>query len=134
MALVKENVEGVDVDPKSPGAVVRQDLVGPADGAPNFTMRRFSLQPGSATPHHSHDWEHEVLILGGSGTLRHEGGETPFGAGTAVYVPPNEKHQFVNSGDATLSFICVVTNEGHVAGLSQEEQEMRGRSGAGCEG
>ena len=31
MALVKENVEGVDVDPKSPGAVVRQDLVGPAD-------------------------------------------------------------------------------------------------------
>jgi len=134
MAVVKREVEGVEVNPASPGSVVRRDLVGPADGAPNFTMRQFELRPGAATPHHSHEWEHEVLILEGAGRLLHSLGETEFRAGATVFVPPREKHQFVNDGGSTLKFICVVPNAGHIAGLRREEKEMLAAAGVDCEG
>ena len=119
MALVKANVEAVDIsgDHAASGKVARRDLVGVADGAPNFTMREFQLGPGAATPHHSHDWEHEVLILEGTGNLLHGDAETTFGAGDSIYIPSNEPHQFQNKGAGDLKFICVVTNAGHLAGL-----------------
>ena len=124
MALVKTDTVAVDIsgDHAESGRVVRRDLVGVADGAPNFTMREFQLSPGAATPHHSHDWEHEVLILEGAGMLLHGDSETPFAAGNGVYVPANEMHQFQNTGAAELKFICVVTNAGHLAGLSTAER------------
>ena len=38
-------------------------------GASNFAMRLFEMQPGGNSPLHSHDWEHEVFILEGEGTV-----------------------------------------------------------------
>lgn len=89
------------------GAKMRM-LVGPEDGASNFHMRQFEVAPGCHTPHHQHDYEHEILILGGAGVARSEQGDRPFKAGDVIFVPPNEKHQFVNTGAAPLSFICLI--------------------------
>lgn len=125
MAVVKDNVVAVDIsgDYADAGQVSRRDLVGVADGAPNFTMREFQLAAGASTPHHSHDWEHEVLILEGAGTLLHGDKETAFDAGNSIYVPSNEPHQFRNTGDGNLRFICVVPNAGHLASISPAERE-----------
>ena len=83
-------------------------LIGPEDGAGNFHMRHFEVAPGGRTPHHSHDFEHEVLILTGSGIVNSERGDRPFKAGDVVFVPPNEMHQFVNNGQEPAEFICVI--------------------------
>ncbi|MGB2984575.1 MAG: cupin domain-containing protein [Phycisphaerae bacterium] len=83
-------------------------LIGPDEKAPNFHMRHFEVAPGGHTPRHSHDYEHEVLILSGSGLARSEQGDHPFKDGDVIFVPPNEKHQFVNSGDEPLQFICLI--------------------------
>ena len=83
-------------------------LVGPDDGAPNFHMRHFEIAPGGQTPHHQHDFEHEVLILTGSGFARSEHGPRPFKAGDVIFVPPSEKHQFVNDTDDTCTFLCLI--------------------------
>jgi quercetin dioxygenase-like cupin family protein len=83
-------------------------LIGPDDGAPNFHMRCFEIAPGGHTPHHQHDYEHEILILQGEGIARSESGEVPFKPGTAIYVPPNEKHQFVNNSSQPCRFICLI--------------------------
>jgi len=83
-------------------------LVGPADGAGNFHMRQFEVAPGGFTPHHSHDYEHEILVLSGTGLAKSQQGDRPLQPGDVVYVPPNEKHQFVNQGDQPLSFICLI--------------------------
>jgi quercetin dioxygenase-like cupin family protein len=83
-------------------------LVGPADGATNFHMRQFEVEPGGHTPHHQHDYEHEILILAGQGTARSPEGDRPFKAGDVIWVPPNETHQFINSGPETLKFICLI--------------------------
>lgn len=134
MALVKENVAAVDIsgDHAEAGRVSRRDLIGVADGAPNFTMREFQLAAGAATPHHSHDWEHEVLILQGAGTLLHGDDATEFASGSSIYVPSNEPHQFRNTGDGELRFICVVTNDGHLGSISPDEREDALTRAAAC--
>ena len=38
-------------------------LISKVDGAENFAMRLFEIQPGGHSPYHQHDWEHEVFIL-----------------------------------------------------------------------
>jgi len=89
------------------GAKMRM-LVGPADGATTFHMRHFEVAPGCHTPHHSHDYEHEILVLSGRGTAKSEQGDRAMKAGDVIFVPPNEKHQFLNTGSEPLAFICLI--------------------------
>ena len=77
-------------------------------GAPNFAMRVFEVEPKGFTPLHTHAWEHEIFILDGEGQLFDGEKATPFKAQEVIYVPPNERHQFKNTGNATLRFICLV--------------------------
>lgn len=89
------------------GARMRM-LVGPAEGARNFHMRHFEVSPGGYTPHHQHNYEHEILVLKGEGLARSEQGDRPMRAGDVIWVPPNEMHQFRNTGASPLEFICLI--------------------------
>jgi quercetin dioxygenase-like cupin family protein len=83
-------------------------LIGPDDNAPSFSMRQFELAPGGHTPKHTHAHEHEVFILEGSGVVLEGDREHPLRPGVAVFVPPNELHQFRNTGPGTLKFLCFI--------------------------
>ena len=89
------------------GAKMRM-LIGPDDGAGNFHMRHFEVEPGGHTPHHSHDYEHEILVLNGQGIAKSTKGERPFKESDVIFVPANETHQFLNTGDTPLKFICLI--------------------------
>ena len=88
--------------------VVKREVINADDGAPNFCMRVFDVEPGSSTPSHSHAWEHEVYVLSGRGEAVSEQGETSISKDSVVFVPPNEHHCFVNNGKEVLRFICVI--------------------------
>lgn len=103
-----ESHQQTDVQMEGASGARMRMLIGPDDAAPNFHMRQFEVAPGGHTPHHRHDYEHEILVLGGSGIARSEQGDRPLKAGDVVFVPPNEKHQFQNTGDEPLSFICLI--------------------------
>jgi len=107
-----KDVPGVPMGAEVPG-VTKQVLIGPDDGAANFVMRRFSVEPGAATPYHEHDWEHEVLILTGQGVVVSADGDYPVRHGNVVYVPPGEVHQFRNTGSDTFAMLCLVPMKGH---------------------
>jgi quercetin dioxygenase-like cupin family protein len=102
-----------DVEPKQ----VKADEEGnPAVGTsiqvlipegPNFVMRLFTVKPGGSTPLHSHPWEHEVYIISGRGQVK-GGCEADLAAGDAVYVASGDTHNFANTGEDDLRFICVV--------------------------
>ena len=77
-------------------------------GAENFAMRLFEMEPGGYSPLHSHSWEHEVFILEGEGTVFGAGEERKFKANNVIFIPPNEKHQFKNTGETTLKFLCLI--------------------------
>jgi quercetin dioxygenase-like cupin family protein len=93
--------------PGAQGAKIRL-LIGPDEGATNFHMRQFEIAPGGCTPHHQHDYEHEIVVLAGRGTARTPEGDRPFQAGDVIFVPPGELHQFVNSGGEPCQFICLI--------------------------
>ena len=97
-------------DPDSKGVTIRW-LISEKDGAPNFAMRLFEVEPGGFTPFHKHSWEHEVFILEGKGILVAEQKSFPLKKDDAVFVPPDEKHQFKNDSDEKLTFICVIPIE-----------------------
>ena len=105
------DVPGTPMGSAAPG-VTKQLLVGPADGAPEFAMRKFTIAPGGATPWHKHDWEHEVFVVEGEGVAKSEQGETKVSFGSVVFVPPGEMHQFKNAGTKTFSMLCLVPLRG----------------------
>jgi quercetin dioxygenase-like cupin family protein len=92
--------------------VKKAGLVTAADGSPTAAMRLFEIARGGHTPWHAHDWEHVVHILEGEGVLKSENGEAAFAAGDSLLVDPDEEHNFVNTGDGPLRFICVVPLRG----------------------
>ena len=93
-----EGVEGVTI----------RWVITKEDSAPNFAMRVIEVEPGCATPHHRHEWEHEVFVLAGTGAVKGEDGERPILEGSVVFVPSGERHQFANTGNTVLRFICLI--------------------------
>ncbi len=61
------DVEAEDVKMEEASGVKKRVLISEADGAPNFIMRRFTIEPGGHTPYHTHPWEHELYVLSGTG-------------------------------------------------------------------
>ena len=96
---------------EGPGVTVRW-LIGRPEGAPNFAMRLFEVAPGATTPYHEHPWEHEVFVLDGTGMVRQENSETPFAPGDFVFLAPGEMHQFRNTSQEIVRFICLIPVEG----------------------
>lgn len=113
MAHVLSATDATYNDVKMEGAIGCRmaELLTSRDGAPTFAMRQFQVEPGGSTPFHAHGWEHEVYILAGSGHLRTAAGPRPFVEGTAILVPPDEQHAFVNDGEGPLLFLCLIPVE-----------------------
>ena len=88
----------------------KQTPVSAADGAPNFSFRVFTLEPGGHTPHHEHPFEHVNYVIGGAGALvSPDGRSLPLRAGDFALVLPGEKHQYRNASDTEpFVMICAV--------------------------
>lgn len=85
-------------------------LLGEKDRAPTFAMREFEVAPGGYTPKHFHDYEHEIYVLAGSGTIVDGDQPRPLAAGDVVLVEPNDVHQFRNTGSEPMRFLCLIPN------------------------
>lgn len=86
----------------------RQLPIGKADGAPNFSIRVFTLEPGGHTPHHVHESEHLNYIISGRGEVMEGDTPRPINTGDFVLVAPQEKHQYRNTSSEPLIFMCMV--------------------------
>ena len=106
-----EDLESKPVEDPAASGVTMRIAVGPEDGAPNFVMRVFTVEPGGHTPRHEHPFEHEVFFYEGKGEMFHEGKTFPVGPGYVAYIPAGSLHQFVNTGNDPLVFVCVVPRQ-----------------------
>jgi quercetin dioxygenase-like cupin family protein len=105
-----QDVESKKVDMEGAQGCTVRWLVGEPDGAPNFAMRQFEVEPGGFTPRHQHDYEHEVFVLEGEGVVYEGDHAHPLRAGDVVLVKPEEVHQFRNTGSAPMKFLCLIPN------------------------
>ena len=83
-------------------------LIGESDKAPTFAMREFEVVPGGHTPKQFHDYEHEVYVVEGRGQVEENGSYHDIRAGDVLFVPPNAVHQFKNTSEQPLKFLCLV--------------------------
>ena len=106
-----ESVSQQPVDMEGSSGCHVRSLISEAAGAPNFAMRQFEVAPGGYTPRHSHPYEHEVFVLAGQGEVYEGDAPHPIQQGDVFLVTPDEIHQFRNTGDAPLMFLCLIPND-----------------------
>ncbi|MFZ5945425.1 MAG: cupin domain-containing protein [Bacillota bacterium] len=107
-----KDVQGINYNEN----VLKKVLISPEVGWKDYVMRLFELKPGkdSCSMRHTHEWPHIVYILGGTGKVHLDGTDHEINAGSFSYIPGGKLHQFINTGDDILSFICIVPPEGDV--------------------
>jgi len=103
------NVASVPVTMAGAKEVHKQVPISSADGAPTFSFRVFTIEPGGYTPYHTHESEHVNYIIAGTGAIVSEDGEEhPIKADEFAMVLPYEKHRYKNAGDVPFVMICAV--------------------------
>lgn len=88
-------------------------LIGTEEGWDSHVMRVIELGSFGYSPRHTHPWPHINYVLEGSGKLFLEGEELKLVPGSYAYVPAQALHQFMNDGEETFRFICIVPTHGH---------------------
>ncbi len=94
----------------APGAV-RRILIGRDEGAQDFVVRYFTIPAGGHSAHEHHRHPHAVVIVQGGGRVLLGDTWHEIGVGDAVYIEPDEVHQFRAPDDRPLGFICVIPSK-----------------------
>lgn len=93
---------------RSRGASI-QVLIGPAQGAPRFYTRMFTIDPGGRIPEHRHaNVEHEQVVVEGELVIGLSGREHVVRAGDTLFIPAGVAHYYENRTQSVARFICVV--------------------------
>lgn len=100
---VKEYAEG-----NATSGSTRRVLIGRDEGADDFIVRYFTIPAGghSAREHHRH--QHGVVVVQGQGRVLLGDRWSEIGVGDAVYIQPDEVHQFQADESQPLGFVCVI--------------------------
>jgi quercetin dioxygenase-like cupin family protein len=88
-------------------SVTKQVMIGPREGAENYSMRYFEIAPGGKSSFDQHEHDHGVMVLSGCGRVLLGAEQHEIGFGDVIYIAPNEIHQFENTGTEPLGFVCV---------------------------
>lgn len=87
------------------GATIRW-VISTEQGSDTYALRVIEVEPGGNTPHHDHWFEHQNYVIEGQGSVT-IGDETfPIKAGDVIFVPGDVRHQYRNTGDGPLKFLC----------------------------
>jgi len=85
--------------------------LGRDDGVPHYSMRAFTMIPGSRTQHHDHPFEHMIFVASGEGILYIEDDPYHLKAGDCVYINKGWEHHYENIAEADgddFVFVCFV--------------------------
>jgi len=92
----------------STGTTIRWLITKDKNGALRFSIRRFEIKPGGQIGIHDHPQEHEIYILSGKGEVFSHFEKTEIKTDNVLFVQPNERHGYKNTGDENLIFLCVI--------------------------
>jgi len=86
-------------------------LIDQRQGANNFYLRIYEVEPGGETPYDQHSHEHEVYILKGRASLLTMANDVPswreVKEGDVIFIGANQVHQFSNKSDEVFQMLCV---------------------------
>lgn len=108
--VVRRDGEEEYVDIDAADGLKKAVLIDEGDGAPNFALRRFVLEPGATVPRHTNEVEHEQYVLEGEYVVGIGDEEYRVERGDSLLIPAGTVHWYRNEGEEEGSFICVVPN------------------------
>jgi quercetin dioxygenase-like cupin family protein len=82
-----------------------------SDEAPNFAMRKFTIEPNGSMPLHTNEVEHEQYILNGKAEVMIGDELFLVKKDDVVYIPKGVKHNYKTIGDENFEFLCIVPNQ-----------------------
>ena len=85
-------------------------LIADEHGAPNFAIRRFTLDARAEVPRHTNAVEHEQYVLEGEYVVGIDDEEHTVSAGDSLLIPAGTVHWYRNESDEAGAFICAVPN------------------------
>jgi len=103
-----DGVESVEVG--AGRGTVRRVLIDDAQ-APNFALRKFTMQPGGGMPRHTNRVEHEQYVLRGRARIGIGREVFEVGADDVVYIPAGVPHWYESIGEEPFEFLCAVPNQ-----------------------
>lgn len=78
-----------------------------------FGMGTQSVAPGGYVREHTHDRNEEaVYVIEGHGRAVIDGTEYPMGPDSAIFLPRNVRHMFINDGETTLRWVWLIVPHG----------------------
>jgi quercetin dioxygenase-like cupin family protein len=81
-----------------------------ATEAPNFALRKFTMQPGGGMPRHRNSVEHEQYVLRGRARIGIGDEVYEVGADDVVFIPAGVPHWYEALGEEPFEFLCAVPN------------------------
>jgi quercetin dioxygenase-like cupin family protein len=75
-------------------------LIGKAEGAKNFALRYYEVEPYGFSQEESHEHDHGIIILHGEGEVQLKDKTVAVEAGDVIYILPNERHLWVSSASS----------------------------------
>ncbi len=87
----------------------RQVLLGPDQGAPNFAMRKFTIEAGGGMPFHTNQVEHEQYVLRGRARITIGDDVHHVGPDDTLFIPAGVPHAY-QVEEGPFEFLCVVPN------------------------
>ena len=117
--------EEIEYEPQSAAEGLSKGvLIGEAQDAPNFRLRRFTLDAGATVPKHTNAVEHEQYVLAGEYVvgLREDGEDVEYEVepGDSLLIPAGTVHWYRNTGDTEAAFICAVPTGDDEIELAEE--------------
>jgi len=103
-----KNYRDVSSEPGGADGLTMRWVINASQGATNFAMRVFELEPGKESPFHKHENEHEAFVLAGSGKVETDENSVELEEGSAIFVPAYENHRFRNTGMDVLRILDVI--------------------------
>jgi quercetin dioxygenase-like cupin family protein len=103
-----KNYRDVPTEPGGADGLTVRWLINASQGATIFAMRVFEFEPGTESPFHKHENEHEAYVLAGSGEVETNEHAEKLEEGSAIFIPAFENHRFRNTGMDVLRIIDVI--------------------------
>ncbi len=120
--LVKHSESVGKADVTAGTATQMQVLIGPADRAPNFAMRRFIMGEKGGMPMHTNSVEHEQYVLCGRAEVGIGGEVHEVRQGDVLLIPAGVPHYY-RVLQAPFEFLCMVPNSPDQINIVTGEQK-----------
>jgi quercetin dioxygenase-like cupin family protein len=101
-------IEQARPEPTDIPGVAHATWAGQADGLSQLSLWRQAMQPGGATPPHSHDCDEVVLCTAGQGEVHVDGQVHRFGADSLLVLRRGLVHQIFNTSTRPLETIGIL--------------------------